>query len=222
MDGEPLAVRNPARPAMTLQHVFLPPAGRVEAIVTGPPAGAHAALRTLCVDTGPAGDINPAEVLADIVPAAVSPEPMRTVPVTMQPPAYRSVAGVAAAKRAPPSFTLTFTEHDHGFFINNRKFTLDAKPMTTVQVGSYQHWRIVNKADEMHPFHIHQVHFLTYAVNGRAVPDPVWLDTVNVPKQSTVDVVLDFTDPVIRGMAVFHCHILNHEDKGMMAKVLFR
>jgi FtsP/CotA-like multicopper oxidase with cupredoxin domain len=207
---------------MTLSHVFVPPAGRVEAIVTGPPAGAHAALRTLCVDTGPAGDINPAAVLADIVPAAAAPEPMRTVPVSAQPPVYKSVAGVPAAQLAPPSFTVIFTEHDHGFFINNQKFALDAKPMTTVHIGSYQHWRIANKADEMHPFHIHQVHFLTYAVNGRAVPDPVWLDTVNVPKQSTVDVVLDFTDPVIRGMAVFHCHILNHEDKGMMAKVLFK
>ncbi|HEV3086249.1 MAG TPA: multicopper oxidase family protein [Candidatus Elarobacter sp.] len=222
LDGEPLAFRNPVRPTMTLSHVFVPPAGRVEAIVTGPPAGAHAALRTLCVDTGPAGDINPAAVLADIVPAAAAPEPMRTVPVSAQPPVYKSVAGVPAAKLAPPSFTVIFTEHDHGFFINNQKFALDAKPMTTVHIGSYQHWRIVNKADEMHPFHIHQVHFLTYSVNGRAVPDPVWLDTVNVPKQSTVDVVLDFTDPVIRGMAVFHCHILNHEDKGMMAKVLFK
>ncbi len=94
--------------------------------------------------------------------------------------------------------------------------------MTTVPVGSYQHWRIVNKTHEVHPFHIHQAHFLTFKENGRAVSDPVWLDTVNVHQQSTVDVAIDFTDPIIRGMAVFHCHILNHEDKGMMAKVLFR
>jgi FtsP/CotA-like multicopper oxidase with cupredoxin domain len=36
-----------------------------------------------------------------------------------------------------------------------------------------------------------------------------------------VDVLMDFTDPVIRGMSLFHCHLLNHEDKGMMAKILF-
>ncbi len=55
------------------------------------------------------------------------------------------------------------------------------------------------------------------------VPDPpeVWLDTVNVPHGGSVDVIMDFTDPVIRGMSVFHCHLLNHEDKGMMAKILF-
>jgi len=42
-----------------------------------------------------------------------------------------------------------------------------------------------------------------------------------VPYGGTVDVVMDFTDPVIRGMSVFHCHLLNHADKGMMAKILF-
>ena len=44
---------------------------------------------------------------------------------------------------------------------------------------------------------------------------------VNVPAGGSVDVIMDFTDPVIRGMSVFHCHLLNREDKGMMAKILF-
>ena len=94
--------------------------------------------------------------------------------------------------------------------------------MTTARVGTYQHWRIVNATAELHPFHIHQVHFLTYAQNGTPLPTPAWLDTVNVPVAGTVDVILDLTDPVIKGMSVFHCHLLNHEDKGMMAKVLFK
>src|ERR1700736_4170335 len=155
LDGEPLAYRNPARQIMQVPHLRVPPAGRVEAIVTGPPAGAHAALRTACVNTGPAGDINPAQVLADVVPRSASDAPARTVPVSSQPAVYKSVAGVAAAKQEPPRFTVRFTEDDHGFYINGQKFTPDAEPMTTVQVGSYQHWRIVNEAHEMHPFHIH-------------------------------------------------------------------
>ena len=69
--------------------------------------------------------------------------------------------------------------------------------------------------------HIHQVHFLPYAENGRTIADSLWLDTVNVPYGGSVDVIMDFTNPVIRGMSVFHCHLLNHEDKGMMAKILF-
>jgi FtsP/CotA-like multicopper oxidase with cupredoxin domain len=93
--------------------------------------------------------------------------------------------------------------------------------MVRVKVGGYQHWRIVNATDELHPMHIHQTHFLAYAENGRPLLDPVWLDTVNVPSRGSVDVVMDFTNPVIKGMSVFHCHLLNHEDKGMMAKILF-
>ena len=101
------------------------------------------------------------------------------------------------------------------------KYSPDAKPMTRARVGTYQHWRIVNQSQELHPFHIHQVHFLAYAVNGLRMTNPEWLDTVNVPYGGTVDVIMDFTNPVIRGMSLFHCHLLNHEDKGMMAKIAF-
>jgi FtsP/CotA-like multicopper oxidase with cupredoxin domain len=94
--------------------------------------------------------------------------------------------------------------------------------MTTVAVGTYQHWRVVNDTHELHPFHIHQVHFLVYALNGVREEQPEWLDTVNIPVGSSVDLVMDFTDPIIRGMSLFHCHLIQHEDKGMMAKILFR
>ncbi len=220
LDGQPLGYRDPQRPIVTMSHVFLPPAGRVEAIVTGPPAGAHATLRTLCVNTGTAGDINAAGVLADIVPHAPRAS-LETVPVSTQPAVYKPI-NVSAVEHEPAQFTVRFTEGHHRFYINHQLFTMQAKPMVTVPVGSIQHWHVINDTEEMHPFHIHQVHFLTYAINGRPVAHPVWLDTMNTTPKGTIDVVLDFTDPVIRGMAVFHCHILNHEDKGMMAKVLFK
>jgi suppressor of ftsI len=141
--------------------------------------------------------------------------------VDVRRPVYKPI-NVDSSKNSKPDFTVTFTEDKDGFYINGRKFALDAGPMTTARVGTYQHWRIVNQTGELHPFHIHQVHFLAYAENGRPLENPAWLDTVNVPYHSTVDVILDLTDPVIRGMSVFHCHLLNHEDKGMMAKILFK
>jgi suppressor of ftsI len=125
-------------------------------------------------------------------------------------------------KKTAPDFIVTFTEDKNGFYINGRKYAADAPPMTSARVGTYQHWRIVNQTAELHPFHIHQVHFLAYAENGTPLAQPAWLDTVNVPYRGSVDVILDFTDPVIKGMSVFHCHLLNHEDKGMMAKILFK
>src|SRR5216683_2116113 len=113
-----------------------------------------------------------------------------------------------AEEKAPPQFTVTVTEDKKGFYINGEKFTPSAAPMTRVKVGTFQHWRIVNATRELHPMHIHQVHFLAYAENGRPVAEPMWLDTVNVPFGGSVDVIMDFTDPVIRGMSVFHCHLL--------------
>jgi FtsP/CotA-like multicopper oxidase with cupredoxin domain len=70
--------------------------------------------------------------------------------------------------------------------------------------------------------HLHQVHFLVYAVNGKKLANPEWVDTANVPYGGSIDMIVDFTNPVIRGMSVFHCHLLNHEDKGMMAKILLK
>jgi suppressor of ftsI len=116
---------------------------------------------------------------------------------------------------------VVFTEDKNGFYVNGKKYEPDAEPMTRVRVGTYQHWRILNDSAELHPFHIHQTHFLVFAEEGKPVENPVWLDTVNIPVGGTVDAVMDFTNPLIKGMSLFHCHLLNHEDKGMMAKILF-
>jgi suppressor of ftsI len=68
LDGMPLAFHNPAHPVEYASHILVPPAGRVEAIVTGPKPGARrASLRSLCFDTGRDGDPNPPMVLADMV-----------------------------------------------------------------------------------------------------------------------------------------------------------
>ncbi len=223
LDGMPLAYHDPKRPTRTTNHLLLAPAGRLEAIVTGPPPGTHSALRTVCVDAGPDGDPHPEMVLADLVQPSSSSDrvPEERHVIYHRPPVYKPI-DVEPLKKVAPDFTVTFTEDKNGFYINSRKFAPDATPMTTARVGTYQHWRIVNQTAELHPFHIHQVHFLAYAENGIALAHPVWLDTVNVPYRGSVDVILDLTDPVIRGMSVFHCHLLNHEDKGMMAKILFK
>jgi suppressor of ftsI len=221
LDGMPLAYHQPKVPTRTINHLLLAPAGRLEAIVTGPPHGTHNSLRTLCVDTGPDGDPNPGMVLADLVQPGLEASPKQVHAIDHRPPRYKPI-DVEALKKVAANFIVTFTEDKNGFYINGRKFEADASPMTSARTGTYQHWRIVNQTAELHPFHIHQVHFLAYAENGVPLAHLAWLDTVNVPYRGSVDVILDFTDPVIKGMSVFHCHLLNHEDKGMMAKILFK
>jgi suppressor of ftsI len=223
LDGMTLSYHDRSRRTRKLDHLLVAPAGRVEAIVTGPPAGTRSAFSTRCVDTGPDGDPNPAMVLADVVSSVDPDSSSHQVPTTTGAPVYKEISKrqLQRVAASTPDFTVVFTEDKNGFYINGEKFSMDSAPMLTVHVGSLQHWRVVNKTRELHPFHIHQVHFLTYAVNGVNSPTPEWLDTANVPYNGTVDLVMDFTDPVIRGMSVFHCHLLSHEDKGMMAKVLF-
>lgn len=223
LDGMPLSYHNRHRATRKVDHVLVPPAGRVEMIVTGPSSGSRATLSTRCVDTGADGDPNPAMVIADVGPAHAD-SPIRNLPSTTGPAVYQELSSqeIQKLELSRPDFTVTFTEDKSGFYINGGKFSMDDQPMLRVQVGSMQHWRIVNSTREIHPFHIHQIHFLAYAQNGVRSDAPEWLDTVNVPYgNGSVDLIMDFTDPIIRGVSVFHCHLLSHEDKGMMAKILF-
>jgi suppressor of ftsI len=221
LDGMPIAYHDPAHPTRTTNHFLVPPAGRLEAIVTGPAPFAHATLRSLCVDTGADGDANPGMVLADIVSGSRAAPLLPKSLDNVRPPDHK-VVDLQALEQSEPDFVATFTEDKKGFYINKQLYKQDSDPMRVAHVGVYEHWRIVNATEELHPMHIHQVHFLAFAENQSPIADPVWLDTVNVPVHGSVDVIMDFTNPVIRGMSLFHCHLLNHEDKGMMAKILFK
>jgi len=224
-DGMPLAFHDRSRRTEKRGHVLLAPAGRIEIIVTGPRHGITASLRSLCVDTGPDGDPNPRMALADLDTSA-SPD---TIKSHAQNAAYTRAMysplprrHIADLERAAPAFVVKFTEDKNGFYINDRKYTPADDPMTTVRVGEYVHWRVVNATHEIHPFHIHQVHFLVYKQNEMEIAQKEWMDTVNLDPGESLDLVMDFTDPIIRGVSLFHCHLLKHEDKGMMAKILFQ
>lgn len=87
-------------------------------------------------------------------------------------------------------------------------------------------WIIENHSTEVHAFHMHQIHFLTLEQNGLPFPDPGVRDTIVVPywdgvgtTYPSVKVIMDFRDPEITGTFLYHCHILDHEDGGMMAKI---
>ena len=110
------------------------------------------------------------------------------------------------------------------FYINNQQYSPSAAPMFTAASGTVEEWTLENATLEVHAFHIHQVHFMVLDVNGVAQPLG-WTDTVTMPYQnadgspSVTHVLIDFRDPAIRGTFLFHCHLLEHEDGGMMAKI---
>jgi FtsP/CotA-like multicopper oxidase with cupredoxin domain len=105
-------------------------------------------------------------------------------------------------------------------------FEPDEKPVITTKVGAVEDWTIENRALETHAFHMHQIHFKVLEVNGKRVPDNDLRDTIEIPfwtgtgPYPSVTVRMDFRDPTIAGTFLFHCHILLHEDLGMMHKIL--
>src|SRR5260370_36622254 len=195
MDGMPIALHDPNHRTRIADHVLLPPAGRLEAIVTGPAAGTPRRLVSRCVDPGPDGDPNPAMVLADIVSRSAADPTPKTSESYFKP--NLKTLELAAEEKAPPRFIVTFTEDKKGFYINGEKFAPDAGPMVRAKVGTFRHWRVVNATGELHPMHIHQVHFLAYAENDKPIASPLWLDTVNVPYGGFLDRLIDFSYPVI-------------------------
>jgi suppressor of ftsI len=208
-NGMPLAYHDPTRRTESRQHVLLAPGGRVEFIVNGPKRGVTASLRSRCVNTGPDGDPNPAMVLADL-DTSQAQEPRRRLDALSETSGYNrgvyrplSSRVLTHVQTASPQFVVKFTEDKNGFYINGKKYTPAYDPMITVDIGSYVHWRIVNATHEIHPFHIHQVHFRVYRQSGVAIRRPEWMDTVNVAPGGSVDVVMDFTNPIIRGYQYF-------------------
>ncbi|WP_261820064.1 multicopper oxidase family protein [Nocardioides sp. OK12] len=85
-----------------------------------------------------------------------------------------------------------------------------------VEVGSVEDWTIRNDSSMDHPFHLHVWPMQVLDAGEGAVDDPVWRDVVNVPARGTVTVRVAFDRP---GRTVYHCHVLDHEDDGMMGVV---
>lgn len=232
LDGVPLGAFPGGPVHRRVKHILLPPAARAEFTVTAP---AHATvLRTNCVDAGPAGDANPAAVLADLddpakilaMPSAAAAAPATPAPAlaTFIPLARTALSSLPAPQRTR---TIAFTEDERGFYIDGKAYVMGGPPAFVVRSGTLERWVVENRTDEIHDFHIHQVHFVVDAVNGVRNPDRSWVDTLNVPPQRRVGghppvpgratIVLDFRDPAVRGDLLYHCHILDHEDQGMMA-----
>ncbi|MEO7589048.1 MAG: multicopper oxidase domain-containing protein, partial [Arachnia sp.] len=87
----------------------------------------------------------------------------------------------------------------------------------SVTIGTVEEWTIHNPTTMDHPFHLHVWPMQVVAEGGTRVADPVWRDVVNVSAGASTTVLVDFARHP--GRSVYHCHILDHEDAGMMAVV---
>ena len=241
LDGVPLSTNgNPSNAVEWRDHVGLPPGARVEFILDGPPAGVRALFVTRTVDTGQGGENDPNRALASIVVRADAPEPRSVLPAAPTPlaPGARPWLGdVAPVRVRKLYFSEKLTNPADPNSATEFYVTVDGQtpklfdpastePDITVRQGDVEDWIIENRSTELHAVPIHQLSYLLLDWSGVPVDEPFLRDTVNVPyynstmlQYPSVRLRMDFRDPNIVGTFVYHCHLLEHEDGGMMGTI---
>lgn len=241
LDGVPLNWDGVPTDAVRWEtHLGIPPGARMEFIVTGPPSGVTALLVTRSVDTGPGGENDPNRALAKIVASPEAPEPpsrLSTSPQPLPPLKEPWLGSVTPTRVRHLYFSEKLSNPNDPTSAVEFYITVDGQkpkafdphapmPNIVVKQGTVEDWIIQNRSRELHDFHIHQLHFLLMDYLGRPVQEPFLRDTVNVPyfngrslAYPSVRLRMDFRDPNIVGTFVYHCHLLEHEDKGMMGTI---
>ena len=241
LDGVPTGSQDGSRKGTPVVRstIAMPPAARVEFILTPPTPGVRVAvIKTMSIDTGPGGDSVPGRILATIrntangtalpnLPESRAPwvqrfENLAAQPVTAQRRFYFSEVLSDPTNPASPT----------DFFITEVgktpvKYYPGIPPAIVTTQGNVEEWTIENRSLEKHVFHIHQIHFMLMSVNGTTLPatEQQFYDdyTVDYWKGSgnpypSIKFKMDFRGPIV-GDFVYHCHILGHEDNGMMAAI---
>jgi suppressor of ftsI len=195
----------------TIDTLRLSPGARVEVLVTAGAPGVYL-LRTGDIDTGPEGN-----QYAGTVMATVRVEGSPATPVAL-PSALLPVEDLRAKITNRRTIVYSESADPDTYFIDGKTFDMNRTDIR-VKLGAIEEWTIRNESDELHSFHIHQGPFQLTEINGVPQPADDHRDIVDVPIRGEVKVVIPFTNPLIVGRFVYHCHILSHEDKGMMATI---
>jgi suppressor of ftsI len=195
----------------TTDTLKLSPGARTAVLVTAGAPGVYL-LRTGDIDTGPQGNRYAGTVMATIRVEGSPATAVTLPPVLLPVPDLR--------EKVTNRRTVVFTESANGdtMFVDGKQFDMNRTDVR-VKLGAVEEWTVRNESDELHSFHIHQGPFQLTAINGVAQPADDRRDIVDVPIRGEVKVIIPFTNPTIVGRFVFHCHILAHEDKGMMATI---
>jgi FtsP/CotA-like multicopper oxidase with cupredoxin domain len=241
IDGVPMnAPLGRSAPVTWVDHIGVPPGARVEFIVDGPPIGTPALFVTRTVDTGQGGENDPNRALASIVATSDAGEPQSKLPEFSTPlptPALPWLGDVQPVRVRRLYFSEKLQDPKNpnsatDFYITEEGKTpapfdpAATEPNIVARQGDVEDWIIENRSTELHAFHIHQLHFMLVDWSGMPVNEPFLRDTVNVPyfrgqmlQYPSVRLRMDFRDPNTVGTFVYHCHLLEHEDGGMMATI---
>jgi FtsP/CotA-like multicopper oxidase with cupredoxin domain len=218
-DGHPLA-----RPRK-VSEFLLGPGQRIDAVVIGPPPGEYV-IATLPFKNMAWREVFPGQQVATLVSTGPSASANADAEVLRQ--------RVASPRWLDEVRKSTIVRHrrivysrteDRSVFMIDGRVLNDDRVDQTVKLGDTEEWTIVNTDQQYHSFHIHQTPFLVTEVNNVPQDEDSLRDTMPIPpatdeRPGSIKVTIPFTDPEIVGRFVYHCHAVDHEDKGMMGTVM--
>jgi FtsP/CotA-like multicopper oxidase with cupredoxin domain len=206
--------------------LLLPPGKRFEFLVRGPGHGTYA-LQTIPFDQGFAHfprrtlvrlvSKGPAVSKGLRIPKVASPSQAKIQRATLHDPIYRRRVLTFSIKKP-------FPKNFQAFLINHKLFNLH-RVDERVRLRTTEEWLLRNTSSEDHPFHIHTNDFLVEKVNGHKRNIYGFQDVVRIPREQhgrPGTVLIRIRYRTYTGKAVFHCHILFHEDNAMMGIIQFK
>jgi FtsP/CotA-like multicopper oxidase with cupredoxin domain len=245
-DGAPLTDDAGTRqhPAAVTDYQLVPPSGRLEFLVPAPLPGHNAYFVSHQVNTGCSGDQVPERKLGVITARPAKTDTASAKLAALAPAKEPDSFSGLMSHRTDTVRTLALAEYPRpgsadqtDFYIFEKKpgaiirpFMMDGEPTLSVPAGTTEEWVIENWTRELHAFHVHQLHFRVLEINGQRQADPQLLDVVNVPFAANIDkpgaqtipgrvrIKLNFPED-LAGDILFHCHLVDHEDNGMMGMV---
>lgn len=195
------------------EKLLVAPGERYDVLVTFDrrPEG-HLALQTLYYDRGHnTPDPGPKDLLeVSYGPSGPAPAPL--------PMAWRSLQPLQVTTATPVRrFALSEQESPAGaqFMINGQRWPFNTPEKG--KPGDLEVWEIEANPEMDHPFHLHGHFFEVLTINGMPQPRFGWKDTVNIPRGTTLRFAVRLETP---GMWMFHCHVLEHAERGMMGELM--
>jgi FtsP/CotA-like multicopper oxidase with cupredoxin domain len=200
---------------VTVDVLLVTPGERVDVIVAprGKP-GTPLPLRAMLYNRG-YGSVEYRNVEDILTIEFGNDAPVAAKPLTVT----RTLPAPAVAGATPVDLVMSLPPMKNGkseFLVNGVPFW-KAKPYLA-KLGEKQLWTLKNDSDWDHPFHLHGFFFQVIDDRGEPVRPMALKDTINVPMKTTVRVLVDFNERP--GEWMFHCHILDHAEGGLMGTVV--
>ena len=207
----------PAAEISEVESIVTAPGQRVDVLVQAGEPGTYL-LQALPNDQGYP---SPKGILAHVV---VEGEPLSmTLPTKLPAGPLTSIGDGELTGSRTLTFSVDQPENpaagnyqEFAFLIDGRVFDIDRVDQR-VRLDAVEEWTVINDDGSDHIFHIHTNPFELTQINGETLDVPVWHDTVTVPRNGSVTFRSRFLD--FPGKTVLHCHMMNHEELGMMQVV---